>query len=80
MQAAPADTDLTGRAALEYIMRAWQTALDEGHDPDMLANAALFTAFTGLVSAYGEDAVVRLASGLPRRIRSGEFTSRTRSH
>jgi hypothetical protein len=39
-----------------------------------MAYAALFTALTDLVSQFGEDAVVKLANGLERRIRIGEFT------
>jgi hypothetical protein len=39
-----------------------------------MANAALFAAFTDLVRTYGEDAVIKLAEGLPRRIEHGDFT------
>lgn len=65
-----------GHEALQFMLDAWRTALEEGLDPDMLANAALFTALSGLVSNYGEDAVVKLATSLPRRIESGEFSSK----
>lgn len=63
-------------AALEFILEAWESGVEEGHDPDMLANAALFTALSGLVATYGEAAVVDLVRGLPRRITSGEFSQR----
>ncbi len=63
-----------GHAALKYMLDAWSTAIQEGHDPDMLANAALFTALTDLVAAYGEDEVKRFVGTLPRRIECGEFT------
>jgi hypothetical protein len=44
-----------------------------------MAYAALFTAFTDLVAQFGEEAVLRLARGLERRIVMGEFTlNRTR--
>ena len=63
-----------GRAALKYMLDAWSMAIEEGHDPDMLANAALFTALTDLVAAYGEEEVKRFAGTLPDRIERGEFT------
>lgn len=62
------------RDALRYMLEAWHTAINEGLEPDFLANAALFTALSGLVSSYGEEAVAQLADGLGRRIRRGEFT------
>ena len=40
----------------------------------MLANAALFAALADLIGAYGEDAVAKMTTGLPRRIHHGEFT------
>ena len=43
----------------------------------MLANAALFTALSGLVATYGESAVVELVRKLPVRILGGEFSQRT---
>ena len=39
-----------------------------------MAYAALFTALTDLVAAFGEDAVANLARGLDARVRQGEFT------
>lgn len=61
-------------AALGYILDAWEEALLDGIDPMMLANAALFAAVADLITIYGEEAVARMAEGLPRRIRHGEFT------
>ena len=63
--------------ALRFILEAWDEGVEEGHDPDLLANAALFTALSGLVASYGESAVVELARKLPVRILSGEFSQRT---
>ena len=68
------DVHDAGREALRYMLEAWQVAIEEGLEPDLLANAALFTALAGLVSNYGEEAVARLADGLALRVRSGEFT------
>ncbi len=64
-----------GTAALRFMLEAWDAALEEGVDPDLLANAALYAALTGLVHAYGQEAVATLTSGLPERIREGEFST-----
>ena len=72
------DVRRTSIAALEFILEAWDVGVEEGHDPDMLANAALFTALSGLVTTYGETAVVELVRKLPTRVLSGEFSQRTR--
>lgn len=60
--------------ALGYILEAWQEALHDGLAPEMLANAALFAAFSDLISTYGEEAVASMAEGLAERIHHGEFT------
>ena len=65
---------LRKQAALQYILDAWEEALHDGIEPEMLANAALFAALTDLIDAYGEDAVAKMTNGLSRRIRYGEFT------
>jgi hypothetical protein len=62
------------QAALRYILDAWEEALHDGIEPEMLANAALFAALADLIGAYGEDAVATMANGLSRRIHHGEFT------
>lgn len=62
------------QAALRYILDAWEEALHDGIEPEMLANAALFAALADLISLYGEDAVAKMAGGLSRRIHHGEFT------
>ena len=62
------------RAALRYILDAWEEALHDGLEPEMLANAALFAALSDLISAYGEDAVAKMTDRLSRRIHHGEFT------
>ncbi len=62
------------RAALHYILEAWEEALHDGIEPEMLANAAIFAALSDLVSAYGEEAVSEMTKGLSRRIEYGEFT------
>jgi hypothetical protein len=62
------------QAALRYILDAWEEALHDGIEPEMLANAALFAALADLIGAYGEDAVAKMTTGLSRRIHHGEFT------
>lgn len=64
------------QAALRYILEAWEDALQDGIEPEMLANASLFAALTDLVDVYGENAVAKMTSGLQRRIHHGEFTLR----
>ncbi|MBB3930620.1 hypothetical protein GGR25_001659 [Kaistia hirudinis] len=62
------------RAALAYLTEAWDEAIAEGIEPDILAHAALFTALADLIDTYGEDAVADLTVSLPDRVRRGEFT------
>ncbi|ODA67303.1 hypothetical protein A7A08_02050 [Methyloligella halotolerans] len=67
-------------AALSYILDAWEEALLDGIEPEMLANAALFAAFADLISIYGEDAVAKMAGNLSRRVTNGEFTVKRNTH
>jgi len=62
------------RVALSYLFEAWDEALAEGVDSEILAHAALFAALSDLVQTYGEEAVAGLAERLPERIRASEFT------
>jgi hypothetical protein len=62
------------RVALAYLNEAWDGAMAEGVDPEILAHAALFAALSDLISTYGEEAVAELAKGLPGRIRGFEFS------
>ena len=62
------------RAALALLTEAWDEAIAEGIEPDILAHAALFTALADLIDTYGEDAVADLTVSLPDRVRRGEFT------
>jgi hypothetical protein len=62
------------RVALSYLTEAWEEAVAEGVDPEILAHAALFAALSDLISTYGEEAVAGLAERLPDRVRAGEFT------
>lgn len=74
----PVESSLTAeekkQAALRYIMEAWEEAVFDGIEPELLANAAFFAALSDLVSNYGEEAVAKMTDGLSRRVHNGEFT------
>ena len=62
------------QAALSYVTEAFAEAELDGLDGDCMAQAALFAAFTELVTTYGEDAVAEYAATLVDKIRSGAFS------
>jgi hypothetical protein len=62
------------RLALAYLSEAWDGAMAEGVDPEILAHAALFTALADLIATYGEEAVAELTKTLPRRVEALEFS------
>lgn len=68
------DTNDPSLRALNLILAAWDEGAESGVSAEKMAYAALFAALTDLVNIYGEDAVVKLARGLERRVVSGEFT------
>ncbi len=68
------DANQAKRAALRYIIDAWEEAVHDGLDPDCIATAAIFAAFSDMIGCYGEEPVAKLAERLPERIRAGEFT------
>ena len=68
------------RTALQYLLEAWDQALSEGVEPDLVATSAIFTALSDMVDIYGEEPVAQMAEGLPMRIRAGEFTLHDTEH
>ena len=60
--------------ALNYILNAWEEAAQSGISPETMAYAALYTALTDLVAAFGEAPVVALVKQLAPRVENGEFT------
>ncbi len=60
--------------ALDFILQAWEEGTGSGIAPELMAYAALYTALTDLVAAYGEQSVVCLVNGLAPRVEKGEFT------
>jgi len=73
----PVRTDEESKArALELILDAWDRAIAEGADPEMVASVAIYAAVADMVDRYGEDAVAEFCATLPDRVRRGEFTLR----
>jgi hypothetical protein len=70
-QAEGADESLK---ALNFILAAWEEGTESGIAPELMAYAALYTALTDLVAAFGEDSVISLVNGLVPRVEKGEFT------
>lgn len=62
------------QAALSYVTEAFAEAELDGLDADCMAQAALFAAFSELVTTYGEEAVADYAATLVDKIRSGAFS------
>lgn len=67
------DPDLKGRA-LQLILDAWDKALAEGAEPEVVASVAIYAALADMVDRYGEAAVAEFCATLPERARRGEFT------
>jgi hypothetical protein len=70
--AAPANDDRL--KALDFILEAWEEGTGSGIAPELMAYAALYTALTDLVAAFGEESVAGLVNGLVPRVEKGEFT------
>lgn len=62
--------------ALELVLNAWDQALSEGAEPEMVASVAIYAALADMVDRYGEEAVADFCATLPERARRGEFTLR----
>ena len=60
--------------ALGLILCAWEEGADSGVAPELMAYAAMYTALTDLVAAFGEEAVASMATGLAGRVIKGEFS------
>jgi hypothetical protein len=69
------DPEKKGRA-LELMLDAWDAALAEGADPEVIASVAIYAAMADMVDRYGEEAVADFCASLPERVRNGEFTLR----
>lgn len=69
------DPEKKGRA-LELVLDAWDEALSEGVDPEVIASVAIYAAMADMVDRFGEQAVADFCATLPERVRNGEFTLR----
>ena len=69
------DPDKKGRA-LQLILDAWDTALADGAEAEVIASVAIYAALADMVDRYGEDAVAEFCATLPERARRGDFTLR----
>jgi len=67
------DPDKKGRA-LELVLNAWDQALAEGAEPEIIASVAIYAALADMVDRHGEAAVADFCETLPQRARAGEFT------
>ena len=74
------NSDEQRRIALQIFLDAWDDALAEGVDADVLASTAIFAALSDMVETYGEEAVAEMADGLKDRVRKGEFTLNQTRH
>lgn len=68
------DQQFEKQRALGYLLDAWENAINDGVESDMIATAAIFAAISDMVNQYGEDPVAKMTESLAKRIRTGEFT------
>jgi len=67
------DPDKKGRA-LALILDAWEQALADGAEPEVVASVAIYAALADMVDRYGAETVAEFCATLPERARAGEFT------
>ena len=67
------DPERKGRA-LELILDAWEQALADGAEAEVIASVAIYAALADMVDRYGAEAVAEFCQSLPERVRRGEFT------
>lgn len=68
------DTDSQKSRALDLILDAWDKALAEGVEPEVLASVGLYATLVDMIDRFGADAVAEFCATLPDRVRNGEFT------
>jgi hypothetical protein len=59
--------------AIENHHEAWAEGLSAGIEPEIIAEAALMTAFSELMRSAGEDAALALLDRMRDRVVAGEF-------
>jgi regulator of sigma D len=60
--------------ALDLILDAWDKALAQGIEPEVLASVAIYCALVDMVDRFGADVVGEFCATLPDRVSAGEFT------
>jgi transcription initiation factor TFIIIB Brf1 subunit/transcription initiation factor TFIIB len=59
-------TDAAKKArALSLILDAWEQALSEGAEPDLVASVAIYAALADMVERYGPQAVAEFCAHCP---------------
>ena len=66
--------DAQKKLCLDRLLTAWEAALAEGVEPEVLATTAIFVALTDMVESHGAEAVAAMLEDLPARVRGGEFS------
>ncbi len=66
--------DTQKRRALDLVLDAWEKALAEGAEPEVVASVAIYAALADMVDRHGAEAVAEFCATLPDRARNGEFT------
>ena len=80
LESDPPAEDEQRRVALQFMLDAWDEAVAEGVDSDILATTAIFAALSDMIESYGEEPVAEMAEGLAERVRRGEFTLNRTTH
>ncbi len=60
--------------ALDLMLDAWDKALGEGIEPEVLASVAIYAALVDMIDQFGPENVADFCATLPERVRNGEFT------
>ena len=58
------------------MLDAWEDALSQGIEPEIVAKVAITAAVTDMVDRHGEENMAKIMESLPARIRAGEYTLR----
>lgn len=62
------------QTALCTLQAAWEEALEQGVEQDILIETSIFAALSRIVTQNGEDVAADYCAKLPERIQTGEFT------
>lgn len=66
--------------ALECQTEAWAEAIASGIEPEIMAEAALSTAFAELARACGEQAALAMLERMRERVVAGDFEENRTRH